>query len=603
VRRPLLVLLVLLALVALPSLLADAVSLQVVVRGQTPSSPAATSTPLPWLHVEHPAGDRPFVADQQGRYRILRGVVAAGLIDFWSGADRSQARPAPFYPIDPAAYAGRCPANYSVIRVPPLCEEDFRQMRELGFDVVKLGLSWSLLEPSPGRYDGTYLDRIQQVVRWARDSDIYVILDMHQNAWSRYFPDDSRSIPGGLAEPPSLSDHTGAPAWAVFTDGLPSARFLGQRELNAAVQAAMTNFWLDRSGDSLPQGEAPGIGLQDHYIGALAALARRFRDDSTVAGYSLFNEPQQGFLPFGMFEDAFLMPFYRRVIDALTGAGDGLPCSASSPAFPACGYPDLGIHDRRHIFFLDANQFRELTDLPTHMALPLSTYPNLVYGLHAYTHVYTLDRAFGADPASSPYPFSYDQSLRLADIGARLTGAALMITEYGDDPGDDPVILRQEAATAERYLAGTTFWTWKENCGAGNPWGVYAGVYPSSGSQHCSYDRGRPDSAPKPVDGGLRPARARLLVRGYPAAVDGILLSYSYDPYRGGFTMRARAAGLVPSGARARETVVYLPADAGGQVSVTGLALVDGVEPAPGGGRLVYVAPTGPGDYSVSAGG
>jgi endoglycosylceramidase len=599
VRRPLLVLLLLLAL---PSLLASTVSMEVAVRGPMRPIPGGAGGSMSWLHVEHPAGEAAYVADEDGRYRILRGVVAAGLIDFWSGADRRDARPAPFYPVDPAAYAGRCPANYSLIRVPPLCEQDFQEMRGLGFDVVKLGLSWSLLEPVPGQYDASYLDRIQQVVAWARASGIYVILDMHQNAWSRYLPDDSRSIPFGLGEPPSLSDHTGAPAWAVFTDGLPSAKFAGQRELNAAVQAAMTNFWLDRNVGSLPRGEAPGTRLQDHYIGALAALARRFRDDSTVIGYNVFNEPQQGFLPWGMFEDAFLMPFYRRVIDALTGAGDGLPCPTSSPALPMCGYPDLGIHDRRHIFFLDANQFRELTDLPTHLALPLSTYPNLVYGIHAYTHVYTLDRAFRASPGSSPYPFSYDQSFQLAAVGARLTGAALMVTEYGDDPRDDPVILRQESAAAERHLAGTTFWTWKENCGAGNPWGVYAGVYRDTGSQHCSYDRAPPDIAAKAADGGLRKERARLLDRAYPSAVAGTLLSYSCEPDNASFTMQARATGPVARGSRRKETVVYLPASTTGGVRVSGPAVLDGTEPAAGGGRLAYVAPEGAGEYSVTAG-
>jgi hypothetical protein len=593
---------VVLLILALPSLLGAGVSLGVALHDPVPTAPPVAGGSLPWLHVEHPAGATPYIADEAGRYRVLRGVVAAGLIDFWSGANHSDPRPPPFYPVDPAVYATGCPTNYSLVRVPPLCEQDFVQMRELGFDVVKLGLSWSLLEPSPGRYDSTYLDRIAQVVGWARASGIYVILDMHQNSWSRYLGDDSRSIPLGLAEAPSLSDHTGAPSWAVFADGLPSARFAGIRELNPAVQAAMTNFWLDRSLDSLPRGQSPGSRLQDHYIGALAALGRRFRDDSTVVGYNFFNEPQQGFIPWGMFEDAFLVPFYRRAIDALTGIGDGLPCPASSPSLPVCGYPDLGVHDRRHIYFLDANITRSMTDLPTHLALPLSSYPNLVYGFHAYTHVYTLDRMFGASPSHSPYPFSYDQSFELAAAGARLTRAALMVTEYGDDPPDDAVIVRQELAAVERHLTGSTFWTWKENCGFGYTWGLYAGVYGDAGSQRCSYDRSQPDSNLKAQDGGLRHARAALLVRAYPRAVAGTLLSYSYQPDRGAFIMRATARGRVPAGAREQETVVYLPPAATGEVRVAGQGRLDGLERAPGGGRIAYVAPTGAGDYSVSAG-
>jgi Cellulase (glycosyl hydrolase family 5) len=290
-------------------------------------------------------------------------MVVAGLIDFWSGPDRGNRYPRPYYPIAPAQYEGACPPTSAEIRVPPVCEDDFKEMRELGFDLVKLGISWSLLEPTPGRYDATYLDRIAQVVGWARENGIYVILDMHQNSRSRFIPDDPGSTPS-WAQPPSMNDHTGAPAWAVTTLGLPSFKVAGKRELNPVVQASMTAFWLNRDLTWLPRGKSPGTRLQDHYIGAVASLARRFRNDSTVAGYNLFNEPQQGFIPWGAFEDAFLMPFYRRAIDALTGAGDGAPCPASFPALPFCGYPDLGIHDRRQIFFLDANVFRATTDLP-----------------------------------------------------------------------------------------------------------------------------------------------------------------------------------------------------------------------------------------------
>jgi hypothetical protein len=596
-RRAVLVL----ALLALaPSLLAGLVSAQVVIRGSAPSgSKTVRGSPLSWLHVEHPRDGRPYLADEAGRYRILRGTVAAGLIDFYSGPDRSNRRPAPFHPIDPAAYEGTCPANSALIRVPPLCAQDFREMRDLGFDVVKLGLSWSLLEPTPGRYDQTYLDRIAQVVGWARDNGIYVILDMHQNSWSRYIGDDSSSALSGAAEAPSLSDHSGAPAWAVFADGMPSVRFAGKRELNPAVQAAMTNFWFDRDLPGVPRGDAPGSAIQDHYLGALAALARRFKDESSVAGYNIFNEPQQGLVPWGMFEDAFLMPFYRRVLDALTGADDGLPCPPSS-GWSVCGYPDLGVRDQRHIYFLDANVFRAMTDLPTHLALPLSTYPNLVYGFHAYTHEYTLDRALGAPPDRAWYPVSYDQSFDWADRGARLTGAALMVTEFGDDPSDDSLVLRQELAAEERHLTSTTFWTWKENCGFGQTWGVYSGVYGDVSNQRCSYDRNRPDREPKPPDGGLRSARARLLDRASPRAVAGTLVSYSYDPQSGSFSMRARAAEPSRRGARGAETVVYLPPASTAAPEVGGRAVLDQIESTPGGGRLVYVAPTG-GDYSVAA--
>ena len=182
-RRVLLWLLVGLALAAgYPG--ADLASLDALTQS-TPSAPGPAGA-LPWLHVEHPAPTQlPYIADPQGRRVILRGAVAAGLVDYWSGTDlQKNLTPPPYFPIDPSAYEnGACPPNSTEIWIPPMCRHDLTEMRQLGFNVVRLALSWSLLEPRRGQISTVYLDRIAQVVGWARDEQIYVLLDMHSNAY------------------------------------------------------------------------------------------------------------------------------------------------------------------------------------------------------------------------------------------------------------------------------------------------------------------------------------------------------------------------------------------------------------------------------------
>lgn len=464
-----------------------------------PQPPAPPGGPLPWLHVEHRAGAPPFVADASGRRLTMRGVVAAGLVDYWSGADRGSLSPPPHWPIAPAAYAdGDCPANDITIWIPPLCEHDLVEMHQLNVQLLRLAISWSLLEPEPGRYSAQYLDRIAQVVSWATEQRIYVLLDMHQNAYSRYVGRaDPRHLPlpGGTAV--ALNDHDGAPAWATFTDGLPSEKFAGQREINPAVFEAATSFWLNRS------------AIQDRYIRAVAHLTERFRDDSTVIGYSLFNEPWPGWVPPPLFEDALLFPFYRRLIDALTGARDGIPCPAGLPYLPTCGYPDLGVHATHQLYFVEPGLVREVADFPTHVSLPLTSYPNVVLGLHAYTHIYTLDRILlGADPETSSWP-SFDQSYWWAEIEARQLGAALFVSEYGNDPSNDDRLLASQVAEQRAHRLGATFWVWKQSCG-GDPWGLYDGVVAGHGP--CAYDRQAPDVGPRPQNGPLRTQRAATVL-------------------------------------------------------------------------------------------
>jgi len=540
-------------------------------------TPAAAAAPG-WLHVQREPASVPYVADAEGRRVILRGAAAAGLVDYWSGASYTEDDPPAFYPVGPGAYATGCPANSSLIRVPPLCREDLAEMRALGFDVVRLPLSWSLLEPRPGFIDPAYLDGVAQVVGWARDEGLHVILDMHQNAYSRFIAPSTVSLPG--ATRPARRDYTGAPAWATLTDGLPFQNYLGQREVDPAVFEAATSFWLDRD------------GLQEHYIGAIAALARRFLDDSTVAGYSLFNEPWPGWALPPAFDDLWLFPFYRRVIDAITGVRDGVPCPAFAPALAACGHADLGIHDRRHLFFLDTGLWREITDLPTHLPVPVSSYPNVVLAIHAYTHKYTVDALLGQAPASASYPFGgYDQSYAAAELEARAMGAALYVGEFGDEVSEDGLLLTNQLREQERHLVGATFWIWKENCSPTAPWGVYAGV----GAGRCAADQAPSarDTGPQPPNGCLRAGRERLLARAYPEAVAGGGLSYAYDPATGAFHLTARA----PAGAH--ETLVVVPPEVRGEASVSGAAELSGMEVDAGGGRVLHVRPRG-GTYAVS---
>ena len=63
--------------------------------------PTASTGPagaVSWLHVAHPRGTRPYIADEQGRMVLLHGAIPASLLEFGPGSG-------PIYPLDTAAYA------------------------------------------------------------------------------------------------------------------------------------------------------------------------------------------------------------------------------------------------------------------------------------------------------------------------------------------------------------------------------------------------------------------------------------------------------------------------------------------------------------------
>jgi hypothetical protein len=340
---------------------------------------------------------------------------------------------------------------------------------------------------------------------------------------------------------------------------------VGHREINPAVLEADSNFWYNRD------------GLQSEYITAIAALASRFKNDSTVIGYSFFNEPWPGWnLPPG-FEDLLLFPFYRRAIDALTGIHDGAPCPTQIFMPAICGFPDLGVDDLRHMFFMEPGLLREITDFPTHLGLPVSSSPNLVLSIHAYTHVYTLDTLLPLGPASYPWG-GYEQSYALASREATAIGAALFVSEFGNPPGQD-TLLTNQLLEQEKYRVSWAFWDWKENC---DGWGMYKGDSCSAG-----------DTAPRRQNGCLRTSREQLLARVYPRASADPNLTFRYEPATGAFLLNANGKSGEPA------TVVYLPPEVTGSVEVSGHAADPQVYTYPDGSRIASVAPSD-GDYSVS---
>ena len=579
---------------------------------------ASNLPPMPPLHVAHPPGARSQIVDAAGRTRILRGTNLVGVEDdFYRTPSGAEPGTTPMWPIAAAAYLGICPQMSHRAGEAPVCEvdaglpeyqqspaydsrNDFAQMRALGIDLVRLGISWSQLEPAPGVYSQTYLDRIAQVVGWAREQGIYVLLDMHQDAYSRFTPEtapvDANPALGPTQESSAHAD--GAPPWAVVPDNVPAEAVGGTPELNLYVEAAFQSFWenrvpTDSAGMPLPAGAAPGAGLQDHYIGAMAALARRFKGNPAVVGYEIMNEPLPGLTPPGAFSTTELYPFYRRVIDALTGVRDGAPCPTGLPSNPACGYPDLGVHIRGQSFFYEPMAIRNVTDAPDQVAAPFSSYPDLVYAPHTYTHVFTADALAGVPPSQSPYPTSYNQALEVADAEARAMNSALFVGEYGNSASDDDTILRQETAAQDKAAVGSTIYAWKGVCDAGASIATC-----SSGWAYFAAD----PATPPAQNLGLIPSRVKYLSRIVPRATAGRLDSFAYQPSNHSFAMQATASRRVRLGESARETVVFIPAVAKGGVTVTRAATLDRVIAEPDGTRLAYVAPTGAGAYGVAVG-
>jgi endoglycosylceramidase len=387
-----------------------------------------SSSPPPIVHVVHPHSGPARLVDAQGRALLLRGVAVTGLIDY-----------APDYEENP-----------------PVTAADNGEIAALGFDFVRLPVSWSLIEPSPGHYDASYLGLIAQTVQWARAKGLYVLIDMHNDRYNK-----------------ALAPHNeadGAPGWATLTPLIPC---VVSATPVACERDAWQSFWTNRA--------VAGKGLQQHYIGALAAVSQAVRGDRAIAGIELMNNPSTGYTPSPQFDRTQLWPFYRKAIRALRDAGEQRP------------------------LWIDRSASSEQSDAdPAGVPAPFSDDRQLVYAPHDYAGVFSSATWPGSGPQ---LPAQWYAAAR-ADAAA--LGMPIEVGEWGNAAGGAwEQLVPAKLDLQDAGVAGSSFWMWKQRPGFYD-WPVVQ------------------------LNGALRTdsMRAQQLSRPHPDAVPGTIDSISFDGTR-----------------------------------------------------------------------
>jgi hypothetical protein len=232
--------------------------------------------------------------DEHGRTLILRGVNLGG-------SSKVPFRPNGATHIREGFFGHR---NVSFVGRPvPLAEADehLARLREWGLTFVRFLVTWEAVEHAgPGIYDEEYLDYVYAVVRKAGEYGITLLIDPHQDVWSRFSGGDG--APGWTLEAVGFNMTRFADTGAAIvhaTHGDPFPRMIWPT--NASKLAAATMYTLFFGGnDFAPRttidGEPAQDYLQRHYIEAIKQVATRLRGLPSVAGYDTLNEPHPGYI-------------------------------------------------------------------------------------------------------------------------------------------------------------------------------------------------------------------------------------------------------------------------------------------------------------------
>ena len=200
-------------------------------------------------------------------------------------------------------------------------------LQEWGMNVIRLLFTWEAYEPTPGEYNQEYLDYYSRVIDWAAQRGIYIIVDIHQDSFSRFSNN-------GCGE--------GFPEWAIGPD-IPHDTPDGTEEgcknwgvtmiFDLKMHLTWHHFWRDT------------YCARTAYLDMIESIAARFSDKPNVIGIDLMNEPwgiaNEEILP--LYEDAEVLvrshsPTWIIFVSthALTSAG--MPTYMEKPSFNNFAY-------------------------------------------------------------------------------------------------------------------------------------------------------------------------------------------------------------------------------------------------------------------------
>jgi len=174
--------------------------------------------------------------------------------------------------------------------------EAMAQIAGWGFDSIRLLTFWGavLRAPEGAGPDAlaphaAYLSQLDDMIGWAADAGLRVVLDMHQDVFGFGF--GHNGAPPAGCDPASYEGFRHTSPW-FFAYFHPGVRACFDALYGATVYRAA-------------------------FVEAWRLLAARYRGDGRVVAFDLINEPNEGsYAPEGFLPDR-LLPFYEVVVDAI----------------------------------------------------------------------------------------------------------------------------------------------------------------------------------------------------------------------------------------------------------------------------------------------
>lgn len=161
-------------------------------------------------------------------------------------------------------------------KVPPfrhdLKDRDYERLRGWGVNVIRLLWIWEAFEPHQGKYQTEYLEYVRQQIKMAKNQDIQVIVDIHQDGFSRY-------LIGGCGD--------GFPKWVIPNELRSETPHNAERCQSWGARMAF-DLKMHRAWQAF---YANHHDVRDRFLEMLGKLGKELKNEPNLLGYDLLNEP------------------------------------------------------------------------------------------------------------------------------------------------------------------------------------------------------------------------------------------------------------------------------------------------------------------------
>ncbi|MDW0194913.1 MAG: cellulase family glycosylhydrolase [Nitrososphaeraceae archaeon] len=188
-------------------------------------------------------------------------------------------------------------------------------LKNLGFNIVRLLISWKAIEPRPNQNleellpEGRkYLEYMKEIIDELHARNLYVILDFHQDIANEAYGGD------------------GFPDWAIAIDEehekpkpptKPDKKWQFKYMINKSLKETLKSFW-ENDLTNLDEG-LKNYPVRTHLEKTIGQTVKFFKSLNDGAGHPAilaiepFNEPHPSTIPKKEFEAKYLMDYYRNV--------------------------------------------------------------------------------------------------------------------------------------------------------------------------------------------------------------------------------------------------------------------------------------------------